>query len=331
MRPDLLAFWFHNWLPGRASTLAPKVDHLFETLVGVSALLVLILVVLNLYFLVHYRRGSTAPRPPMKIKSSYLEAGWITGTTVIFVAFFFWGAKIYLNEERPPLHAVAINLTARQWMWDIRQPNGRREFNEVHVPVHENVRLLMTSEDVIHSFYVPAFRYKQDIVPGKQTTGWFRATKPGVYGLYCAEYCGTDHSRMLGKVIVMPRADYAAWLASGNAMEQMAARGRQLFQRFGCIGCHIQPSSIHAPPLEHVYGSLVPLSDGRKVRADDAYLRDSILRPGKDVVAGYKPVMPSFQNVISEGQLLDLIAYLKSLPAANASPVAPTDANPAPR
>lgn len=309
----VLAFGFRDWLPERASTLAPKVDHVFWTLVGFTAVLVIGLVVANLYFLIRYRRGSNAPRPPLKIPTAYIETTWISATTIGFLGFFFWGAHVYLGEERPPANATEIHVTARQWMWDIRHENGRREFNELHVPLGENIRLAMTSEDVIHSFFVPAFRLKQDVVPGKQVNAWFQATKTGTFHLFCAEYCGTVHSGMVGDVVVMQPAAYAQWLTQGNSMESLAQRGRRLFTRYNCSGCHDQPAAVHAPPLDHVYGSLVPTSDGRMVRADEQYLRDSILRPEKDIVAGYSPLMPSFQNVIPESDVLDLINYLKWL------------------
>ena len=319
-----LAFGFRDWLPDRASTLAPQVDHVFWTLVGFTALLVLGLVAANLYFLIRYRRGSLAPRPPLKINHNMVEATWITATTIGFLFFFFWGAHVYLAEERPPADALEVNVTARQWMWDVRHENGRREFNELHVPLGENVRLVMTSEDVIHSFFVPAFRLKQDVVPGKQVRAWFRATKTGTFHLFCAEYCGTAHSAMIGDVIVMPAAQYAQWLSTGNQRENLAQRGRRLFTRYNCSGCHDQPAAVRAPPLDAVYGSLVPLQDGRLVRADERYLRDSILQPGKDIVAGYAPLMPSFQNIIPESDLLDLIAYIRSLAQGETPLAVPT-------
>ncbi len=318
--PLIFAFAFRDWLPPRASTLAPRVDLIFWSLVGVSALLVFGLVGSNLYFLIRYRRGSLAPRPPVKVRTAYVETAWITATTVVFLAFFFWGARIYLMEERPPAGGLVVAVTARQWMWDVRHENGRREFNELHVPLGEDVRLQMTSEDVIHSFFVPAFRLKQDVVPGKQVTAWFRATQAGTFHLFCAEYCGTVHSGMIGDVIVMPPEQFAEWLSRGNAMENLAQRGRRLFLRYNCSGCHDQPAAVHAPPLAGVYGSLVPTRDGRMVRADDAYVRDSILQPQKDIVAGYEPLMPSFQNVIPESDILDLISYVKSLAEPNADP-----------
>jgi len=215
---------------------------------------------------------------------------------------------------------------ARQWMWDVRQPNGRREFNTLHVPMNQPIRLRMTSEDVIHSFYVPAFRIKHDIVPGRRTDTWFEATRTGTYHLFCAQYCGTSHAAMTGEVIVQTQAEYAAWLAAGGVSGSLAERGRTLLVRYGCTGCHAAGSTVHAPALEHRYGQAVPLAEGSFARFDEAYIRDSILEPGKQVAAGYPNVMPSFRGVIPEGELLELIAYLKSMgtdapaPAPEAKP-----------
>lgn len=323
-----LAFSFPLFPPS-ASSLAPRVDHVFFTLVGVTVLLVAALTAINLYFLIHYRRGSSAPRPPLQVNPNHVEAAWIAATTVIFLGFYFWGAHLYIFEERPPGHALEIQVTARQWMWDIRHENGRREFNELHVPLGEDVRLVMSSEDVIHSFFVPAFRLKQDIVPGKVVSSWFHATKTGTFHLFCGQYCGTAHSAMVGDVIVMPPAQYAKWLAVGNTQESVAVRGRHLFERYSCAGCHDQPAAVHAPPLGGLYGSLVPITGGGFVRADEFYIRDHILRPGRvPIVAGYENVMPSFQNVIPESDLLDLIAYIKSLPAETSGTAKPPAISP---
>lgn len=322
--------FFLTWelVPPSASSLAPKVDAVFFTLVGVTVILVLGLAATNLYFLVHYRLGSKAPRPPLGVNPNWVETGWIAATTAIFLGFYFWGAHLYIFEERPPEHALEIQVTARQWMWDVRHENGRREFNELHVPLGEDVRLVMGSEDVIHSFFVPAFRLKQDIIPGKVVSAWFHATKAGTFHLFCGQYCGTAHASMVGEVIVLPPAQYAKWLTVGNATERVADRGRRLFERYSCAGCHDQPAAVHAPPLGGLYGSLVPTSDGRFVRADDFYIRDSILRPDKDIVAGYQNLMPSYQNVIPEGDLLDLVAYIKSLPTVTSGTATPPAISP---
>ena len=317
MSGDRLAFALLSGGLPDASTLAPRVDALFYALLATSTLLVLILVVLNLTLLIRYRRGSPAPRGPLPFSQIKLEIGWIAVTLAIFLGFFFWGAWLYLDQTRPPVDAYEIRVIGRQWMWDVRHPNGRREFDELHVPIGTPVRVLLSSEDVIHSFFVPAFRVKQDAVPGKVVSAWFEATRPGTYHLFCAEYCGTEHSGMTGQVVALPPEDYAAWLERGNQVSNLPIRGRELFVRYGCAGCHSPGSQVHAPLLEGIYGRLQPMANGEFVHVDEAYLRDSILIPGRQIVAGYPNLMPSFQGVIPEGDLLELIAYLKSLGAAN--------------
>lgn len=306
------------------SSIAPRVDAVFLGLLGASCVIAAVLIALNLTFLIRYRRGSTAPRGPLRLPVWKIEAGWIAGTTLVFLGFFGWGAWVYLDLERPPAGALPIQVVARQWMWDVRQPNGHREFNTLHVPVGQPVRLEMTSEDVIHSFFVPAFRIKQDIVPGKTIATWFEATRPGHYHLFCSQYCGTEHAAMTGEVIALPPADYAAWLDMGTRDASLAAPGRRLFLRYGCSGCHGPNSTVHAPALEGLYGRLVALDGGKFVRADDAYLRDSILEPTKQITAGYPSVMPAFKGVIPEGHLLELIAYLKSLATETPPPPVPS-------
>lgn len=308
-----------------ASTAAAGVDHLTLALLAASALVAGVLLVLNLGFIIRYRAGSAAPRPPLRISSGKIEAAWIAGTTIIFLGFFAWGAKLYLEEERAPAGAYDIAVVGRQWMWDIHQPNGRREFDELHVPIHTPVRLLLTSEDVIHSFYVPAFRLKQDVVPGKTVSLWFDATKPGRYAILCSEFCGSKHAEMTGVIVAEEPAQYAAWLAQDAIAP--GTRGRLLFARYGCASCHEPGSTVRAPLLAGLYGRTVPVAGGGTVLADEAYLRDSILLPNKVVVAGYQPVMPSFRGVIPAGDLLELIAYLKALgreaPAAAGKGISP--------
>ena len=296
-----------------SSTMAPRVDEAFYGLLLASGLLITLLVVLNLTFLIRYRKGSRASRGSLGISEWKIEAGWIGATTVVFLCFFFWGAGVYLNIERPPAGAEVIDVVARQWMWDVRQPNGRREFDTLHVPVGRPVQLHMTSEDVIHSFFVPAFRIKQDVVPGKTVATWFEATQPGRYHLFCTQYCGTKHAGMVGEVIAQTPENYATWLSEGAPASDVAKRGQRLFVRYGCSGCHASGSTTHAPPLEGIHGQLVPLEGGQFIRVDDAYLRDSILEPTKQIAAGYAPVMPSFKGIIPEGDLIELVAYLKTL------------------
>jgi len=234
----------------------------------------------------------------------------------LFMGMFAWGAVVYHDQQVPPRADLELNVVGKQWMWKIQHQNGRREIDEMHVPVGQTVKLTLASQDVIHSFYLPAFRIKQDVVPGRLTTEWFKATRPGVFHIFCAEYCGKDHSRMRGRVVVLEPAEYDEWLRGGNSEPSLAQAGERLFRALGCSGCHIGSAIVRAPPLESLYGKATPLADGRVVIADDAYLRDSILLPGRDVAAGYPPVMPSYQGQITEEQMFELISYLKSMRAA---------------
>jgi len=226
---------------------------------------------------------------------------------------FTWGANIYYNMARVPADALEINVIGKQWMWKVQHQEGNREINELHVPIGRAVKLTLASEDVIHSFYLPAFRVKQDAVPGRYTTEWFEATRAGTYHLFCAEYCGTAHSRMIGRLVVMDPAEYEEWLSTGHPGDTLVKAGERLFRELGCSGCHMGSTQVRAPPLEGLYGKPVPLQSGEVVRADEKYIRDSILLPQSQVTAGYEPVMPSFQGHITEEQILELIAYIKTL------------------
>jgi cytochrome c oxidase subunit 2 len=224
-----------------------------------------------------------------------------------------WGGDIYVHLYNPPPNALQIFIVGKQWMWKAQHPGGQREINELHVPVNQDVRLVMASEDVIHSFYIPALRIKQDVVPGRYETMWFRANKVGRYHLFCAEYCGTDHAHMGGWVTVMNPRDFAEWLRAQGGQQTLASQGEQLFHRYGCSGCHDPGGTVRAPNLNGVYGSPVPLSDGRVVIADERYVRDSILDPKAQVAAGYQPVMPTFAGQIGEDDLAKLVAYIQSI------------------
>ncbi|HWA11044.1 MAG TPA: cytochrome c oxidase subunit II [Opitutaceae bacterium] len=307
-----------------ASRIAPAVNALFFSLLLVSATVALGLALVIMVFLVRYRRGSAAPRPPLRWAEWKFETAWIAATTVIFLGFFYAGARVYLRMAEVPAGAAEIAVIGRQWMWEVRHADGRRELAELHVPVNQPILLRLTSEDVIHSFAVPAFRLKQDAVPGRTVAAWFEATRPGRYPIYCDQYCGTQHAEMGGEVIVETPEDYAAWLAGGKEAAP-AARGRALFIRYGCSGCHSGNSAVRAPRLEGLAGHPVPVEGGHLLIADESYLRDSILLPNQHVAAGYAPLMPSFQGVIPEGDLLDLIAYLQSLAGETppANPPAP--------
>ena len=306
-----------------ASNFAPRVDSVFAGLLVAGAVMVALLTALTLTFLIRYRRGAVVNRAAVRIATWKIETAWTLGTTLVFLAFFFWGASTYIDMKRVPVAADAteISVVGRQWMWDIRYPDGRREFNEMHVCVNRPVRLLLGAEDVIHSFFVPAFRLKQDLVPGKIVSAWFEPTRPGTYTLFCAQYCGTAHSAMLGRIIVLSPSAYAAWLAGdGNGTTAgalatgttVSSAGSRLFQQYGCNICHAPGAAIHAPSLDGIYGRRVRLVDGTFVRADDQYLHDAILHASQQVVAGYAPVMPAFRGVIPEPDVLELVAYLKS-------------------
>ena len=299
--------------PVSASEHAARVDYLFFGLLAISIGIALLLTFLILYCVVRYRAGSHADRTPMKISSNKIEIAWTIIPGLIFVGLFAWGAALYLDGDRPAKNSDTVYIVARQWMWEMRYSDGRREHNRLHVPIGRPVQLLMTSEDVIHSFYVPAMRMKQDVVPGKYVSLSFTPDRPGTYPLYCAEYCGTKHSEMIGEVTVMKADDYENWLAAGEQLPSFAAEGQSLFAERGCAGCHFPGASVHAPMLQGLYGKSIPLEDGSFILADAQYLRDSILLPLKQVAAGYDPVMPSYQGQLEESQVMALVEYIKSM------------------
>ena len=299
--------------PKAATELAGKVDRLFLGLNLISLVYLAIIFGPMIYFLFKYRRGKKADRSPLRIKTWKVEIVWTVVPFLMMMGLFAWGADLYYHLERPPAGALEAFVVGKQWMWKIEHAEGNREINELHVPLGKTVKLTMTSEDVIHSFFIPAFRIKQDVVPGRYVTEWFQPVEPGAYHLFCAEYCGANHSVMGGSVIVMPPQDYAAWLASGGTGDTMAAAGERLFRGLGCSGCHMGNSVVRAPRLEGLYGRPVPLASGDVVTADDQYIRDSILLPALQIVAGYSNAMPTFQGHVTEGQVMELIAYVRSL------------------
>jgi cytochrome c oxidase subunit II len=306
--------------PEQASTFAGRVDALYYYLLSVSGFFVLLIFALIFYFAVKYRRRSEVEQPRPILGNIALEVIWIVIPFILVMIMFAWGANLYFTAFNPPADALEIFVVGKQWMWKVQHPEGRREINELHVPIGYPVKLTLTSQDVIHSFYVPAFRIKMDAVPGRYTSTWFQASETGTFHLFCAEYCGTAHAGMGGQVVVMKPSEYEQWLRSGAPEEPLAAAGARLFQQLGCSGCHSPNSIVRAPPLEGIYGKPVPLQSGHVVLADEGYIRDSILLPQKDVVAGYAPVMPTFQGRISEEELMQIIAYIRSLGAGTPEP-----------
>jgi cytochrome c oxidase subunit 2 len=309
--------------PEQASSFAPGVDALYIFLLGVTAFFT-ILIFLAIVFLAFYYRRSAVRNRKRHVGAKYwvLEAAWIVVPLVLTMVMFLWGAAAYFEQRVIPPNAIELSVIGKQWMWKIQHPQGRGEINELHVPVGQPVLLRMISQDVIHSFYLPAFRVKMDVLPGRYTSLWFQATKPGTYHLFCAEYCGTDHADMRGRVVVMTPADYAKWLGGGDE-QPPATAGEELFTRFRCDTCHVQGAQPRCPSLANLFGQPVRLSDGQVVTADEAYLRESILNPAAKVVAGYQPVMPTFEGQLSEEQIFHLIEYIKSLSAMPAETTYP--------
>ena len=317
--------------PERASTMATRVDALYFFLLGLSAFFTLLIAGMIVYFAVRYRR-----RAPQEIGerihgSVALEVTWTVFPLLLTMVIFVWGTSVYFAMANPPAQALTIYVVGKQWMWKFQHLDGQREINELHVPVGRDVRLITTSEDVIHDLFVPAFRMKADVLPGRYVSLWFHATQPGRYHLFCAEYCGTRHSGMIGEIVVMDPSDYQTWLSGGAPEGSLASAGEKLFQDLACITCHRADAQGRGPVLEGLFGKTVSLSNGATVVADEAYVRESILNPGAKIVAGFQPIMPTFQGLISEEQLLALIEYIKSLHTQpQVEPARPNPNGPAP-
>ncbi len=302
--------------PSQASTMAPRVDSLFGFLVALTTFFTLLIAGLILYFMVKYRRRPGDPTPAGVHGSYALEIAWTVIPFGITMLLFFWGASIYASLFRPPPNALVVHAVGRQWMWKMQHLEGRREINELHVPVGRPVKVVLTSEDVIHDFFVPAFRTKMDVIPGRYTQLWFEASQPGEYHLFCSQYCGTLHAQMIGRVVAMEPAAFEAWLSGaepGQTGVSMAQAGERLFQANGCATCHAGGEGQRGPTLAGLPGTTVHLADGRSVVADDDYLRESILNPQAKVVAGFQPIMPTFQGLLGEEDIMQIVTYLKTL------------------
>lgn len=301
-------------IPVQASTGAGQVDALYFYLVVVSGIMTIAIFACVLFFAVRYRRRDPDEIPRPNHGSTALEITWSVIPFLFMLVMFAWGTKLYFENYTPPNDALDIYVVGKQWMWKVQHPEGQREIDELHVPTGHPVRVILASEDVIHSFYIPAFRLKHDVVPGAYYTYWFQPTEPGRYHIFCAEYCGTNHSRMIGWVTVMDPAAYQDWLAANATAESMLDQGRKLYSQYGCAGCHEMHSAGPAPSLHNLFGHPVVLANGSTVTADENFIRKSILNPGSNPVKGYAPnVMPVYEGQINEEDLLDLLVYIKSL------------------
>lgn len=299
--------------PEAASSIAEGVDRLYFFLTGVTLFFTALIFTVIFYFMVKYRRRSEDEQPSETGENLPLELTWTLVPTLLTAVIFVWSSSLYFRNSRPPTASTEIFVIGKQWMWHLQHPEGVREINELHVPVNVPIKLTMTSEDVIHDFYIPAFRVKKDAVPGRYTSLWFQATKTGVYHLFCAQYCGADHAEMIGWVYVMNQSDYAAWLSGGARNESMAQTGERLFNQLGCVTCHVADGTGRGPSLTGLYGKSEKLRSGEMRLVDEALIRQAIVNPNSILLPNYPPIMPTFQGQVNEEQVLQLIAYVKSL------------------
>jgi len=321
--------------PPQASAQAGPIDALYAFEVVVSAVMTVLIFGCIGFFAWKYQRKRHAKAEHIEGNTA-LELTWSILPFFVMLIMFAWGAQLYFAAQQPPANAMEIFVTGKQWMWKIQYPDGNREIDELHVPVGQPVKLTMASEDVIHSFSIPAFRVRHDVVPGHYDSLWFTATKPGKYHIFCTEYCGNQHANMGGWVYVLDQRAYAKWTSGGGSQGTLAEQGQNLFQQFGCATCHLLDQQGRCPILRGLYNKPVQLSDGRTVLADDAYLRESILDSNAKIVAGFTPnVMPNFRGQVSEENVIQLIAYIKSLstqvPASQPGPAVVAPAAAAPR
>lgn len=306
--------------PQQASAQAGQVDAIYFFMVAVTAFFSILIAGLVVLFAIKYRRRHRDEIGHAIHGSLALELLWTIIPFIIVMVMFVWGAKVFFELYRPPVGAMEVYVVGKQWMWKVQHMDGQREINELHVPVGRPVKLIMGSEDVLHSYYIPAFRVKADVIPGRYNHLWFTATKPGTYHLFCAEYCGTKHSGMVGWITAMEPEAFQAWLGGGGASESPVAAGQKLFSDLACNTCHMTDSQGRGPLLTNLFNKPVELQNGQTVIADEAYLRESIVNPQAKIVAGFQPLMPTFQGLVSEEQLLQLISYVKSLSAPGAAP-----------
>ncbi|ADW67165.1 cytochrome c oxidase subunit II [Granulicella tundricola] len=297
--------------PREASTIAPYADALYFFLIGMTIFGLILVGVLVFGFSIRYR-ASRSPVATQVEGSTLLEATWTIIPLAIFLVTFVWGALLYFRIYNPPANAMNIYIVGKQWMWKAEHPGGQHEINNLHVPTGRPVQLTMISQDVFHSFSIPDFRVKREVIPGRYSTVWFQATDPGTYHIFCTQYCGTKHSGMIGEVTVLTPADYQKWTEQSTSGMSLAQNGERLFASMGCNACHSGTAAARGPNLAGVYGSKLTLTNGSQVLVNDAYLRDAILNPSQHVTAGYAPIMPTYQGQISEDGLIDLVEYIKN-------------------
>jgi cytochrome c oxidase subunit 2 len=299
--------------PEQASTIAQGIDELYYFLTAITLFFTFVIFATVFYFAILYRRR-TQDQAAHQIEGSLpLEIFWSVVPLVLVIVTFVWSSSLFIKNSRPPAAATEVFVIGKQWMWQLQHPDGTREINELHVPVGKPIKLTMTSEDVIHDFFIPAFRVKKDVVPGKYTSLWFEATKTGSFHLFCGQYCGVSHALMIGKVVVMEPQEYERWLSGSRKDTTMALAGAQLYDKYLCITCH---GTGKGPAFNDYYMSQVRLRDGTTALADEEYIRESILYPSAKIRAGYDPIMPTFKGQLTEEQLLQLIAYIRSLGTA---------------
>jgi cytochrome c oxidase subunit II len=311
---QFLVKWMTNFalFPPEASKIAPQMDALFFFMVLVSLIGLTLVVLILVSFSLLYNKK----RHPVAVQiegSTLLEATWTIIPLGLFLIMFVWGALLYFRIYTPPANAMNIYVVGKQWMWKIEHPGGQHEINSLHVPINQPVQLTIISQDVFHSFSIPAFRVKREAIPGRYTTVWFEATATGTYHLFCTQYCGTNHSQMIGDVVVMTPDDFKQWLAGSTSGNSLAQNGERLFASLSCTACHNTRPDARGPSLAGVYGSHLTLSSGQTITADDEYLRSAILNPSQHITQGYAPIMPTYQGQISEDGVIALVEYLKHL------------------
>jgi len=311
---QFLVKWLHAsaLFPAEASTIAPYADALYLFLMAITVIGLVLVGALVFGFSIRYRKARS-PVATQVEGSTLLEATWTIIPLALFMVAWIWGALLYFRIYNPPTNAMNIYVVGKQWMWKAEHEGGQHEINALHVPTGRTVQLTMISQDVFHSFSIPDFRIKREVIPGRYSTVWFEATTPGTYHIFCTQYCGTNHSAMIGEVTVLSPEDYEKWTQGSTSGTSLAQNGERLFASMGCNACHSGSAAARGPNLAGVYGSKLQLTSGSQVLVNDAYLRDAILNPSQHVTAGYAPIMPTYQGQVSEDGLIDLVEYIKNM------------------